>query len=41
MVPDPNKKPMFDIKPVTGTVDKFGNRIQLDYKTGLPTNPKY
>jgi hypothetical protein len=37
MEPDKSKTPMFTVKPVTGTVDKFGNRIQIDWKTGKPT----
>ena len=36
MEPDKNKTPMFTVKPVTGTVDEFGNRIQIDWKTGKP-----
>ena len=31
-----NKTPMFTVKPVTGTVDEFGNRIQIDWRTGKP-----
>ena len=36
MEPDKNKTPMFTVKPVKGTVDEFGNRIQIDWRTGKP-----